>query len=277
MRLKSGLLFSAAIALAVSGVAYAQGGLQAAREAEEKACAADVASLCAGKVGHDAAECLNAAGDKVSPVCKDALSKAGGADAAGGPRSPPSLGGAVGVVSDLSATGFQITTAAGRKVNVTTVSSTTYRKGSGAISADAIAGAYVRVLGTVGFGIQGVAPGANSTNIAAVLVVVQPAPASGAAPLPPPPQHGGPHAAAVKFGQVPADYVEGGGTIVNGTEAIKVVEAALASSFYQGGVINRVVKVNSTTYECHSGPPFWTGGAHHLFISAPDFKVVGSY
>jgi hypothetical protein len=67
----------------------------------QKACAADLTSLCAGKTGHDAAECLRAAGDKVSPGCKDAMTKMvrpgggnGGGHAGGGPRAggPPPAG-----------------------------------------------------------------------------------------------------------------------------------------------------------------------------------------
>ena len=279
MKLISTFLLGGAVALGLAGAVFAQGAapMQAARAAMEQACSADIASLCAGKTGRDAGECLNAAGDKVSPGCKDAMSKMGGPgprgqgggapDPAGGPRSPPSLGGAVGIVDSVSPTGFEIKTATGHRLNITTSSSTAYRKGAVATN-----GSTVRVLGMVGFGAQGM----NSTNIAATLVVVQSVSAGGVATAPAasaaPAQRGGPQAAAPRVGQIPADYVEGGGTLVNGTDAIKAAEAALASSFYQGGVINRVVKVNDTTYECHNV----LGGPHHIFVNT-EFKVVGAY
>ena len=82
------LIFVAA--LTGAGAAYAQGGgppspeAQAARAAMQKACAADMTSLCAGKTGREANQCLRANSDKVSPDCKAAMSKM---PAPGGP--PP--------------------------------------------------------------------------------------------------------------------------------------------------------------------------------------------
>lgn len=96
------LILAAALAGASAGAAFAQGAApppQEARDALQKACAADLASLCGGKSGRDAAECLRAAGDKVSPDCKVAMTKmvrpgGGGGDAAAGPRAggPPPAG-----------------------------------------------------------------------------------------------------------------------------------------------------------------------------------------
>ena len=73
------LIFIAA--LAGAGAAYAQGGgapspeAQAARAAMQKACAADTATLCAGKTGREINQCLRQNSDKVSPDCKAAMSK----------------------------------------------------------------------------------------------------------------------------------------------------------------------------------------------------------
>jgi hypothetical protein len=47
----------------------------AARAAVQKACATDMTTTCAGKEGREAFQCLRANTDKVSPDCKDALSK----------------------------------------------------------------------------------------------------------------------------------------------------------------------------------------------------------
>lgn len=87
------LILAAALASATAGAAHAQGAPPPAeaREALQKACAAELTGLCAGKSGRDAGECLRAAGDKVSPGCKDAMSKmvrpAEGRDAQLGPRA----------------------------------------------------------------------------------------------------------------------------------------------------------------------------------------------
>ncbi len=71
-------------ALAGAGGAYAQapagGGApspeaQAARAAMMKACSADATTLCAGKTGRDLNMCLRDNNDKLSPDCKDAMSK----------------------------------------------------------------------------------------------------------------------------------------------------------------------------------------------------------
>ena len=49
--------------------------MQAAREAMRKACGDDMKKLCADKTGREAAQCLRANADKVSPDCKDAMAK----------------------------------------------------------------------------------------------------------------------------------------------------------------------------------------------------------
>ncbi len=48
---------------------------QAARQAMRKACESDMKTLCSGKEGREAAQCLRANADKVSASCKDAMSK----------------------------------------------------------------------------------------------------------------------------------------------------------------------------------------------------------
>ena len=77
MKLRTLILIAA---LAGAGQAYAQPPapspeMAAAREAMQKACAADMTTLCAGQTGREAQQCLRAAGDKVSAPCKDAMSK----------------------------------------------------------------------------------------------------------------------------------------------------------------------------------------------------------
>jgi hypothetical protein len=96
MKLKTLILIGA---LSVAGGAYAQegggGGGGAggpggdARAAMQKACAADMASLCPGMTGRDANMCLRAATDKVSAGCKDAMSKMPARGGGGGGGGPP--------------------------------------------------------------------------------------------------------------------------------------------------------------------------------------------
>ena len=63
---------------AAGGAAWAQapGPGADARAAVQAACKADLDTLCAGKTGREAMQCLRAAApDKVSAPCKDAMSK----------------------------------------------------------------------------------------------------------------------------------------------------------------------------------------------------------
>src|SRR5580704_4806120 len=83
----------------------------------------------------------------------------GGANA----RSGPAAGGSSGTIESVSKSSFTITTSAGQKVTVKTVSSTTYMKGSSARSASAIArGETVLVFGIT-----------SGTTITASHVIVQ--------------------------------------------------------------------------------------------------------
>jgi hypothetical protein len=49
--------------------------MQAARAAMRKACETDSKTLCADKQGREAMMCLRSNSDKLSPGCKDAMSK----------------------------------------------------------------------------------------------------------------------------------------------------------------------------------------------------------
>jgi len=270
--------------LAGAGAAYAQ-DVQGGRQAMQNACAADTANLCTGKAGMEAGQCLRAAGEKVSPICRAALAQMGGGGpggpgrpggrAAAGtqgaalpPRAPPSEGGTVGTVSSVSATSFEITLPSGASATVATSPSTTYKLGTGSASANAVkVGQPVLAIGIV----QDL-QGQRQTTVQASQVMVAPpgiavaAPVAGAnGDLP-----RGQPAEKKSVGSPPADYVEGEGTIVGPAEADQAILAALIA--YPNGVINRVVKVNPTTYEAHHIGVPWP---HHIFVSS-DFKYIGA-
>jgi hypothetical protein len=160
-------------------------------------------------------------------------------------RSEPASGGASGTVDSVSTSSFTMTTSAGAKVTVYEASSTTYKNGTSSTSASAITtGERVLVLGTTS-----VLFGTNSgTTITATQVIVQP----------------------TEVGQIPANYVEGSGTIVSGTEADQATEAGLAA--YPEGVVDRVVQLSNGEYEVHNVTVKWP---HHIFVNQ-DFKVVGA-
>jgi len=82
-------------------------------------------------------------------------------------------------------------------------------------------------------------------------------------------QRGAP-STAKQVGQIPANYTQGSGTIVSGTNANKATEAALAA--YSGGIVDRVVKLSNGEYEVHNIGVDWP---HHIFVNR-DFKVVGA-
>jgi hypothetical protein len=177
-------------------------------------------------------------------------------------RSGPAAGGVVGTVGSVSTSSFTVSTSAGQKVTVKKKSSTTYRKGTSAISAGAMTkGKRVLVLGRT-----------NGTTITATQVVVQPA-SGGSATFSPskvlPFERGAP-ATSKQDGQIPASYSQGSGTIVSGTTANKATRAALAT--YPGGVVDRVVKLGNGEYEVHNIGVSWP---HHIFVNT-SFKVVGA-
>ena len=181
-------------------------------------------------------------------------------------RSGPAAGGASGTVSNVSTSGFTLTTATGQKVTVDEASSTTYQNGTISISASAITnGESVLVLGTVNT--------TNGTTIAATQVIVQPTGSDGSAassaagviPFQP-----GTPSTSKQVGQIPANYSQGSGTIVSGTTANKATEAALAA--YPGGIVDRVVKLSNGEYEVHNIGVSWP---HHIYVNQ-SFKVVGA-
>jgi hypothetical protein len=178
-------------------------------------------------------------------------------------RSGPAAGGTVGVVDSVSGSGFTVSTATGQKVTVNEAASTTYQRGTTSASASAITtGETVLVLGTT-----------SSTTITATQVIVQPtgdygsaaSSAAGVVAF----QQGAP-ATSRQVGQIPANYSQGSGTIVNGSTANTATEAALAA--YPGGVVDRVVQLSDGEYEVHDIGVNWP---HHVFVD-PAFKVVGA-
>ena len=181
-------------------------------------------------------------------------------------RSGPAAGGASGIVSNVSTSGFTLTTSGGQKVIVDEASSTTYQNGTISTSASAITnGESVLVLGTVNT--------TNGTTIAATQVIVQPTGSDGSAassaagviPFQP-----GTPSTSKQVGQIPANYSQGSGTIVSGTTANKATEAALAA--YPGGVVDRVVQLSNGEYEVHNIGVNWP---HHVFVNQA-FQVVGA-
>ena len=175
----------------------------------------------------------------------------GGSPEGGGSnaRSGPAAGGAIGTVETVSGEGFTMTTPAGQAVTVTDTSTPTVKEGES-----------VLVLGTT-----------DGTEIEATQVIARPTggePSSTAAEVVPF-QQGSP-SASKEVGQIPAEYSEGEGTIVSGSEADKATEAALAA--YPGGVVDRVVKLGDGEYEVHNIGVNWP---HHVFVNQ-EFKVVGA-
>jgi cytochrome c556 len=87
MKLKS---IAVLAALAASSVVFAQGApspdAQAARDAMNKACAGDLKTVCDGKTGREATQCLRSSTDKLSAGCKDALAKMPQGGGGGGGR-----------------------------------------------------------------------------------------------------------------------------------------------------------------------------------------------
>jgi hypothetical protein len=172
-------------------------------------------------------------------------------------------GGVVGAVDSVSTSSFAVLTSAGQKVAVQEASSTEYRKGANSIPASAITkGDSVLVLGMI-----------NGPTVTASQVIVQTADKGGSATSSAavvPFQRSAP-SAAKQVGHVPANYSQGSGTIIIGTEANKAIEAALAN--YPGGIVDRVVELSNGEYEVHNIGVNWP---HHIFVSH-DFKVVGAF
>ena len=184
-----------------------------------------------------------------------------GAGGGSNARSGPAAGGAAGTVSNLTTSGFTLTTSADQKVTIKEASSTAYQKGTSAASVTAVtSGEPVLVLGTT-----------DNTSITATQVTVEPAGnAYTAASAQVVPFQQGTPTTSKQAGQIPADYTEGSGTIVSGTAANKATEAALTA--YPGGLVDRVVQLGDGEYEVHYIGVNWP---HHVFVNQ-DFKVVGA-
>jgi hypothetical protein len=181
---------------------------------------------------------------------------AGGSNA----RSGPASGGASGTVSNVSTSGFTLTTSAGQKVTIDEASSTAYQKGTTSTSSSAVtAGEPVLVLGTT-----------DGTTITAAQVIVQPTVGSANSSSAVIPFQRGAPTTSKQVGQIPANWSQGSGTIVSGTAANEATEAALAA--YPGGVVDRVVKLSDGEYNVHFIGVNWP---HHVFVNQ-DFKVVGA-
>ena len=190
-------------------------------------------------------------------------SAAGGIGTGGGgsnARSGPASGGASGTVSNMSTSGFTLTTSAGQKVTIDEASSTAYQKGTTSTSSSAVtAGEPVLVLGTT-----------DGTTITATQVIVQPTVGSANSSSAVIPFQRGAPTTSKQVGQIPADWSQGLGTIVSGTAANEATEAALAA--YPGGVVDRVVKLSDGEYNVHFIGVNWP---HHVFVNH-DFQVVGA-
>lgn len=189
-----------------------------------------------------------------------------GAPGSGGPnaRSGPAAGGVVGKVDSVSTSSFAVLTSTGQKVTIQEAPSTEYRKATHSIPVSSLTqGDSVLVLGMV-----------NGPTITASHVIVQPVNGGGSATSSAAgvvPFKSGAPSAAKQVGQIPANYSQGSGTIVSGTEANKATEAALAD--YPGGIVDRVVELSNGEYEVHNIGVNWP---HHIFVTQ-DFKVVGAF
>jgi hypothetical protein len=219
-----------------------------------------VALIVGGFLG---ARALSAKSSASATAGAPAPSRPTGIGGASNARSGPAEGGASGTVDIVSASGFTMTTPAGQQVTVGVASSTTFQNGTSPASASAITtGKDVLVLGTT-----------SGTTITATQVTVQPTGGSGSAAVSTPvvPFQRGAPTTSKQVGQIPANYAQGSGTIMDGTTANKATEAALAA--YPGGIVDRVVQLSSGEYEVHNIGVSWP---HHVFVNQ-EFKVVGAF
>jgi hypothetical protein len=189
------------------------------------------------------------------------LGGSGSSSSGSNARSGPAAGGSAGTVSNVTSSGFTLTTTTGEQVTVDEASSTTYQNGTSATTASAVtAGESVLVLGTT-----------NGTTITAAQVTVEPAGSAyttvSASVIP---FQQGSTSASQQIGTIPTDYTEGDGTIQTGTTAYQAAQAALAA--YPGGIVDRVVLLSDGQYEVHYIGVNWP---HHIFVNQ-SFQVVGA-
>jgi hypothetical protein len=227
-----------------------------------KSIAVGAAAIAIGGASYGIVSATSSNASTSSTSATTSSGPASGPQSGGGPsnaRSGPAAGGSTGTVSSVTTSGFTLTTSAGQKVTIHEASSTAYEKGTSAASASAVTkGENVLVLGTT-----------DSTTITATQVIVQPAGSSGSAATVIPFKRGT-ATVSKQTGQIPADYSQGSGTLVNGTTANKATEAALAA--YPGGIVDRVVQLSNGEYEVHNIGVNWP---HHIFVNQ-DFKVAGA-
>ena len=199
-----------------------------------------------------------------SSTASSGSSTAGGVGSGSGSRSNarsgPEPGGSAGTISSTSASGFTLTTAGGQKVTIKETSSTIYENGTNPASVSMVTtGQPVLVLGT-----------ADSATITATDVVAHPPATTSSTASEVIPFSSGTAKSTKTVGQIPADYVQGQGTIATGTVADKATEASLTA--YPGGIVDRVVELSSGDYEVHNIGVNWP---HHVFVSQ-DFQVIGA-
>jgi hypothetical protein len=184
----------------------------------------------------------------------------GGLGGGSNARSTNAAGGSVGTVSAVSSSGFTLSPPKGGAVNVKETASTVYKKGTEKASAATVTkGTEVLVFGKV-----------NSTTITASQVVVKPAINLKSASANVIGFQQGEAGGSKSVGQVPADYTQGSGKLVSGSNATKATEAALKA--YAGGVVDRVVQLSNGDYEVHHIGVNWP---HHIFVNE-DFEVIGA-
>jgi hypothetical protein len=182
----------------------------------------------------------------------------------GAPHAAPADGGATGLITSTSSSGFTLQTWTGVNVTVDTSGST---KVSGGPAKDlAATGTSLLVFGLVD-------AESGATTITAADIEIQRHGDGGAAAgkadgvLP---TVTGEAAPTTVVGVVPCDYTQGVGTLVSGDRALKAVEAAQA--VYPGGVVDRVVQLSEGNYEVHNFAIQWP---HHVFETT-NFKVEGA-
>jgi hypothetical protein len=182
----------------------------------------------------------------------------------GAPQTAPADGGATGIITSVSASGFTLQTWLGVQVAVDTSTST---KVTGGPAKD------LETTGTSVLALGLVSSTGGAATITAAEIQIQ--------------EHGDGGAAVGKadgvlptvtgqaspttiVGGVPCDYTEGVGTLVSGDQAYKAVEAAQA--LYPGGVVDRVVELSEGNYEVHNFADLWP---HHVFLTS-NYKFIGA-
>jgi hypothetical protein len=173
--------------------------------------------------------------------------------------SPPSDGGATGIVTTTFATGFTMTTTTGIEVTVNEIYSTKTVDGP---ARDVRKGASVLVFGMD-----------DGATITADWVVIQPrgdggaaaAKANGVIPF-----ELGVASPVQSVGTIPAAYTQGEGTLVSGIQAY--IPVAVAQARYPGGIVDRVDHLSDGSYEVHNFSINWP---HHVFVSK-DFMFLGA-